>query len=475
MIPQWLAEPVKISPSCLDQASNCRVEECDLDARIKEALAVQNITTLFPVQSAVLNFSSSKRDLCVAAPTGSGKTLGYVLPIVQSLCGRKLVRLRALILVPGRELAEQVLQVVEPLAQAVSLSVGIAIGQTSLGAEQRRLFAGERGGESAVDILVATPGRLQDYLDEGGERRRLTLQHVEWLVFDEADRLLDDAAHDGSFLLPLFRALDPMRQQGPPSSPHHPQDTLISFRRPSDVPNQSAFWVTPLKKCLFSATLTQNPAKLAAFDLSNPLYIKAHDAEEVGPIEADEDEEDTSYSTPKELIEVLHVCDEGRKPVALIHLLCNTGLTRSICFTRSVASTSKLAQLLRTCTSSRIASFSSELSVEERRRVLAEFNGGQIDLLVCSDAAARGLDLEGVEAVINYDVPKHAKTYIHRVGRTARAGRAGTAYSIAAIKEAHHFKLMLKAAGKTQKMHALKIPKQALLDILPKYEAALSA
>lgn len=473
MIPTWLAEPVKIS-SCLDPARNCSVEECDLDARLKSVLVSQGLTSLFPVQSAVLCSSYLKRDLCVAAPTGSGKTLGYALPIVQSLCERKITCLRALILVPGRELAEQVLRVMEPLAQAVSLSVGLAIGQTSLGAEQRRLFAGEHGGDSAVDILVATPGRLMDYIEDGKGKRQLSLQHVEWLVLDEADRLLDDAAHEGSFILPLYSALDPGR-----FSP----STQVTFRRPCEVPNRSAFWVTPLRKYLFSATLTQNPAKLAELELSNPLYIKAQESSPeqsggvltAGKVGEDEAEDDTTYSTPRELSEFLHVCEEDQKPVALLHLLLTNKLTRSICFTRSVASTARLCHLLQSCTPCRIAAFSGELSAEARRQVLASFNRGELDLLVCSDAAARGLDLDQVEAVVNYDIPSHVKTYVHRVGRTARAGRPGVAYNIAAIKEARHFKQMLRVVGKGQAMARLRIPKQVLVDLLPRYEAALLA
>jgi ATP-dependent RNA helicase DDX51/DBP6 len=307
--------------------------------------------------------------------------------------------------------------------------------------EQRRLGDATC---SLVDILVTTPGRLLEHL----EHETITLQHVEWLVFDEADRLLD-VGSILDWLSPLFHSLNSVTRDG-----------CVSFRRAEQVPIESPFWVSPLRKLLFSATLTRNPAKLEHLQLHRPVYIS------VG-------EEATRYSTPAALKEFLHVCDDFRKPVAIIHLL-QGGLTRSLCFTRSVEATEKLCRLLETITAKRISPFSGDLSSEARRTVLQAFEDNQLDLLVCSDAAARGLDLSNVHAVINYDVPTHMRTYVHRVGRTARAGRTGIAYTIAAVKEAHHFKEMIERSGKP-KMATFRIPKTALQTIVPTLETTIES
>jgi ATP-dependent RNA helicase DDX51/DBP6 len=461
-LPSWLANPVRISVG-LDESSRIKLGADDageLDPRLNRILTEQGVSSLFPVQDAVLRHIQKGSDLCVAAPTGSGKTLAYILPIIQSLHSRRVVRLRALIVVPGRELAAQVLSVMEPLATVLGLTVGVAVGQTSFSAEQRRIIDGE---DSRVDILVATPGRLIDHLDSG-----LSLKHLQWLVLDEADRLLEDVGQDVSWLPLVFaKAYDTSKSKA------------VSFRRPEDCPANSTFWVTPLRKMLFSATLTRNPAKLASLDLHRPIYICVADNvdndDDDGDGDADTLERKSRYQTPAELAEFMHVCEEDRKPVALVYLLEHVNITRSLCFTRSVEATDKLCRLLLQCTTAKkIASFSGDLSSIDRAKVLDRFNAGEIDLLICSDAAARGLDLADVGCVINYDAPKHAKTYIHRVGRTARAGKKGTAYTLLAIREAHHFKEMLGKAGKS-KLPSLKIPKTALSSIIPVFEEALQS
>ncbi|PJF18157.1 hypothetical protein PSACC_01996 [Paramicrosporidium saccamoebae] len=439
--PAWLTNPVVVSSSLDDCTSLDQIES--LDPILKQTLRGQGVEHLFPVQEAVLHHSGQPRDLCVSAPTGSGKTLAYLLPILQALRMRRVRRIRAVIIVPGRELANQVRSVMEPLAAAVGLDVGISVGQTSFSMEQRKL---DDGGCSLVDILVTTPGRLLEHLEHG----TITLKHVEWLVFDEADRLLD-VGSILDWLSPLFHSLNNATPNG---------DGCVSFRRTEQVPIESPFWVTPLRKLLFSATLTRNPAKLEHLQLHRPVYISVGD-------------EAARYSTPAALKEFLYVCEDVRKPVALIHLL-QGGLTRSLCFTRSVEATEKLCRLLTTITAKRISPFSGDLSSEARRTVLQAFEDNQLDLLVCSDAAARGLDLSDVHAVINYDVPVHMRTYVHRVGRTARAGRPGIAYTIAAVREAHHFKEMIEQSGKS-KMAAFRIPKTALQTIVPSLETAIES
>lgn len=485
-----------------------------LPPALGEALLGQGITCLFPLQRSLLR-APPDRDICLCAPTGSGKTLAYLLPMLVRLSGRRLVRLRALIMVPGRELAVQVAAVLEPLARSLDLRVALAIGQTSITGEARRLVRGDGSFlATAVDILVATPGRLLDHLES---TRGFTLEHVEYLILDEADRLLDGFTQDW---LPAILAA-----AAGPAAGSASVDPLRTHRReqatgrPGGETGEMAIlgpvWTTPLRKILASATLTRNPAKLVDLALRHPMHITASD---VGPGRgqamcggedvADDDGAATDRVVPNEparamrvvlprgLREFMYVCEEARKPAAVIYLVEEAQLGGpSLCFTRSVESTRRLALLLaRACPQRRLAAYSTDLSPEGRARLLRQFTEGQLDLLVCSDAAARGLDLPGVAAVINYDAPRHLRTYVHRVGRTARAGRSGRAYTLLSIREAHHFKQMMakRCVGEsgeggdggtlpvrdghhagTKLMATLRIPKTSLQRIVPLVEQSL--
>ena len=439
----WLDNPVRVSAGFGSSADET-AKTSQLDACAKQILSTLDFQRLFPVQDAVLEYSL-KHDICVSAPTGSGKTLAYILPILKSLHRRRVIRIRGLVVVPGRELALQIQGILEPLANGLGLCVGLAVGQSSVSAEAKKF--------DRLDILLATPGRLLDHL----EMHPGLLQHLEWLVLDEADRLLEGFTAD--WVSAIFNSIshaDGHSDNGNGVKTHRSVDT---------APEQGTSWVTPLRKMLFSATLTRNPAKLAELALNDPVYIIATHENIM--------ENDVKYITPKELAEYLWIGEEERKPVPLIHLLDYCNLTRAICFTRSIGSTEKLRTLLtRTCPSKRIAAYSAVLSSTERSKLLSSFNEGHFDLLICSDAAARGLDLSNVQAVINYDAPKYVKTYVHRVGRTARVGKSGLAYTLLSIKEAHHFKEMMVKAGKS-KIPSLRIPKSHLMEIVPLLEKVL--
>ena len=461
-VPSWLQQPAKL----VDPHDTLPVSEAALDERIKKVLLEHfGICSLFPVQKMVLEclLVESKGDLCVSAATGSGKTLAYVLPIIEALRSRRVCRLRALIVVPGRELALQVHTVLLPFAQAVGLSVGVAVGQgsgSSFATEQHQFvggFGGDvlAGGHSLIDILVATPGRLVDHLQR---TRNFTLQHLQWLVIDEADRLLDQSFQD--WLPSLLAALDPHKDTLP--RPHPTNPDAVSFRSRYSF-FQTRLWLTPLRKMLFSASLTRNPAKLYSLHLSNPTLLAVS-------------ETDGSFDNilPATLSERLVVCEEDRKPLYLIYLLHSEAHTRSLCFTRSLQSTERLMRLLQlACPEKAIESFSSNTIAAERQAVLDRFNTDKIDLLVCSDAAARGLDLQGVQVVINYDVPVHPRTYLHRVGRTARAGKSGMAISLVAEKEARHFKALLGQLQREEPFQKLKVSSTHLSPFEPAYEGAL--
>lgn len=446
-----------------------------LDGRIRDTLKESfNIDELFDIQRAFVTECSrqkgrASRDLCLAAPTGSGKTLAYILPLLQDLAQMKniLPQVVALIMVPGRELAQQVVAVLEPFSAVLGFSVGLAVGQSSFSSEQKRLVAHRIGpvlvgGDSLVNILVATPGRLIDHLDY---TTNFTLQHLQWLILDEADRLLDGVTQE--WIQPLFKSLSPS------VAVRSTDDTsLISVRNSSVAPFHCPLWVTPLRKILCSATLTRNPAKLAQLRLTDPIYINST-GKVVSGGSAGTERVEAKYLMPKELQEYMYVTEEDRKPIALIHLLRDENITSVLCFTKSVDAAERLTRLLRSIfPDKRIHAFSSERNTKERAELLLQFNAAQIDLLICSDAAARGLDLAEVSVVINYDVPKFAKAYVHRVGRTARAGKSGKAYTILAIKEAHHFREILGKTGRN-KLPSLKIPKHLLADLLDTLNVAI--
>lgn len=426
----WIGSPVVLDG---DLSAVRAASGFGLDVRLLDALNAQGYAGLFPVQAAVLEHLHSGGDLCVAAPTGSGKTLAYVLGILDALSRRVVVRLRALVIVPSRELAAQVQRVFEPFASSVGLRVGLATGQTSFAGEQRRLV-GEMdtvlaGGDSLVDVLIATPGRLVEHIGQTGN---FTLQHLRFLVIDEADRLLEQAFQNW---LPLvLEAACGGGNAGCAASTRMPD--AVSYRSKRANPFHADAWCTPLTKILLSATLTRNPAKIAALRLVDPVYLRTMQ------------DESTRYSMPKELQQHMVVCaDDDEKPLCLLQLLAEKKLVRSLCFTQSVKATERLHELLKLCTSARVAAFTGDLSQERRQGLLAAFNAGGIDVLVASDAAARGLDLENVLCVINYDVPVDIKSYVHRVGRTARAGAGGSAYTLVAQREVFHFKEMVKKAG----------------------------
>lgn len=434
----WLGNPIIVDPSLEENQTDLDELVQFLDPRIIKVLRDSSYTSLFPVQKAVIETlarNDHSHDLLVSASTGSGKTLAYILPIVNQLSNRVVRRLRALIVVPGRELAHQVSTILEPFTAALDLSMAVVVGQTSMIAEQKKLVSGLDedllGGSSNIDILVATPGRLVDHLQF---TKNFSLQHLQWLVIDEADRLLDQ-----NFQEWLPKVLS--STEGPGMDPLNdnqisPLHDAISIRE--NVASIGSlvglnFWATPLRKMLFSATLTKNPAKLAQLHLNHPVYLS---------VSADS----TKYSVPDELEEYMVISEDGEKALALLTILGQFDLNRTICFTKSREATEKLTLLLQKCSPdkfAKIAAFSGDLIAAKRQEILNHFNDGLLDLLICSDGAARGLDLQQVGAVINYDIPIHAKTYIHRVGRTARAGQKGRAFSLLESREAHHFKQML--------------------------------
>ncbi|KAF7842890.1 DEAD-box ATP-dependent RNA helicase 1-like isoform X1 [Senna tora] len=430
----WMRDPIDVT-----QSEECPLEcvPC-LDPRLKLALQNMGISKLFPVQVAVwkeiVGPGNFERDICVNSPTGSGKTLAYALPIVQMLSKRVVKCLRALVVVPTRDLALQVKEVFDAIASPLGLHVGLAVGQSSIADEISRLVnipgyeAGmcydpedislrhQLGFQSKVDILVATPGRLMDHINA---TKGFTLEHLYYLVVDETDRLLREAYQSW---LPTVLELTRLKDENifPPAGSFLPNffSSLRTRRRCSGV--ERGFKDKPyprLAKMVLSATLTQHPGKLVQLDLHHPIFLKAGQMR---------------YRLPENLESFKLICETKAKPLYLAALLKTLGGEKCIVFTQSVDSTHRLCKLLNYFSDLqiKIKEYSSLQRQHVRSKTLKEFRKGEFQVLVSSDAMTRGMDVEGVRNVINYDMPKYIKTYVHRAGRTARAGQNGRCFTL---------------------------------------------
>ncbi|KAL4152345.1 hypothetical protein PRNP1_009278 [Phytophthora ramorum] len=470
------------------------VEQWCLAPEVCATLAELRIRSFFPVQAVAipkLLASDSDRvtDICISAPTGSGKTLTYVVPIVQRLLPRVVCRVRALIVLPSRDLAVQVHQIVQQFCRHTPLKCGLAIGQSNFAVEQAALVgdvSGDKvssttdGGRSLVDILVATPGRLVDHLEQ---TPGFTLQHLQIMIVDEADRLLNQSYQDwiAKVYASVFNGQE-VDEEGLALG------VGVTCRRQDSINRRRIR--TPLTRVLLSATLTRNPRKLAAIGMSNaeltkigriddPLADNAKLGTAGDSDEDDEEGEDASasnkmYSTPTNLDEFWIECDTGSKPLVLLELLSEFGGALSIVFTASVNSTHRLARLLQLYSShpERIREFSSGLSQKQRSALVADCKAGRVETVVCSDAMARGMDIDDVANVVNYDVPSFIKTYIHRVGRTARAGRHGRSVTLVKMGQTKGMMRMLKKAD-SNKLKPYPLQQEHMKTLIPRYTAAL--
>lgn len=467
----WMRSPVDVS-----LFEDCPLDHLPcLDPRLKVALQNMGISSLFSVQVAVWQETIGpglfERDLCINSPTGSGKTLSYALPIVQTLSNRAVRCLRALVVLPTRDLALQVKDVFAAIAPAVGLSVGLAVGQSSIADEISELIKRPKleAGicydpedllqelQSAVDILVATPGRLMDHINA---TRGFTLEHLCYLVVDETDRLLREAYQAWlPTVLQLTRSHNENRFSDASTFLPSAFGSLKTIRR---CGVERGFKDKPyprLVKMVLSATLTQDPNKLAQLDLHHPLFLTTGE---------------TRYKLPERLESYKLICESKLKPLYLVALLQSLGEEKCIVFTSSVEATHRLCTLLNHFGELRIKikEYSGLQRQSVRSKTLKAFREGKIQVLVSSDAMTRGMDVEGVNNVVNYDKPAYIKTYIHRAGRTARAGQLGRCFTLLHKDEVKRFKKLLqKADNDSCPVHS--IPSSLIESLRPVYKSAL--
>lgn len=351
-----------------------------------KSLSAMGYTEPTPIQRKAIPIIMDGRDVLGLAQTGTGKTAAFGLPLVQKLMAIGSMRegrsVRALILSPTRELANQIAEALKMFTRNAHLKVALAVGGQSVNVQQRRL-------EKGCDILVATPGRLLDLV----ERKAVFLDTAKFLVLDEADQMLD---------LGFIHALRKIAKMVPPQ-----RQTL-----------------------LFSATMPKEIARLAEAFLTNPLRVEAAPP---------------GKTADRVRQGVYHVSRRG-KPDLLAELLERQPNDISIVFARTKHGAEKLKRML-TQRKFDAASIHGNKSQSQRDRAIRAFKAGEINILVATDVAARGIDVPGVTHVYNFDLPEVPAQYVHRIGRTARAGEDGDAVAFCAPDEAHLLKAIEKQLG----------------------------
>ncbi len=574
-LPPWQETPTTVP---LD--TNATFESLGISGTPLENLQKANMHRAFPVQASVIPLllngpSKHEGDLCVSAATGSGKTLAYVLPIIDGLRSAVGTKLRAVIVVPTRELVKQVRELCELCASGTSLTIATAVGSKSLKDEQENLVEEQKiydpeqyqkqlrakvdwstfslekllrkaqtedpissvgyvtRYKAKADILITTPGRLVDHLKS---TTGFTLDNVKWLVVDEADRLLNESYQEWiDVVIPALQSQAATQER----------DELLRSMRMTPPRRR-------VTKILLSATMTRDVSKLNALELRNPSLIiiggssennrSQHAASQVldnGAELLPEGEIDAFYLPPSLRETALPIPDGSEKPLYLLRLLrdhigiacgpaheqdqvldesssdtdsdSDSGSSsdsatdsdtlsgseissssedasspvsarsrdgkspaqsrpspqdsrtelkkdqkkpRALIFARSTTSANRLSRLLALLCPSlepRISTLTrSTASSASSRRALSSFRSAKISILICTDRASRGLDVPDLEHVISYDVPNSALTYVHRVGRTARAGKQGEAWTMVEHREGAWF--WREIGGKGQKV-----------------------
>ena len=362
--------------------------ELGLSSKVTDAVAAAGYSKPTEIQAQAIPHLLQKKDLIGIAQTGTGKTASFVLPMLTLLeNGRARARMpRTLILEPTRELAAQVAENFEKYGKNHRLTMALIIGGVSFDDQNKKL---DRG----VDVLIATPGRLLDQIERG----KIMLNGVEILVIDEADRMLDMGFIDD--IEKIVNRLPPRRQT-----------------------------------MLFSATMDSQIEKLTKKFLKEPVHVQVSRAAS------------TADTIDQKLVKVPSKPEEKRAALRA-RIDASEGLTNAIIFCNRKRDVATLANSLKRHGYS-AGALHGDMDQKSRMETLDAFKGNKLTLLVASDVAARGLDIPAVSHVFNFDVPVHAEDYVHRIGRTGRAGRSGVAYTFVAPADSKHLDAILKLIQK---------------------------
>lgn len=344
-----------------------------LSEALLKAVLEEGYSTPTPIQAQAIPAVLKGHDLMASAQTGTGKTAGFTLPLLQKLAAMPRTRAnhtRALILTPTRELAAQVHASIETYGRHLALRSAVVFGGVKINPQMQKL----RGG---VEILVATPGRLLDLYQQNA----IKFDDINTLVLDEADRMLDMG-----FINDIRKIL-------------------------AMLPKQR-------QNLMFSATFSPEIQKLAKGLLNNPVQISV-----------------TPMNTATELVEQkLYVVDKSSKSDLLKHLIKSEAWYQALVFSRTKHGANKIVKQLETA-GIHAAAIHGNKSQAHRTKVLDRFKQGQLQILVATDIAARGIDIDQLPQVVNYDLPQVPEDYVHRIGRTGRAGATGRAISFVSADE----------------------------------------
>jgi ATP-dependent RNA helicase RhlE len=367
-----------LTPDLNSETPPMAFAQLQLAAPLARAVADLGYVSMTPIQAQAIPVVLEGRDVMGAAQTGTGKTAAFSLPLLQRMLKHENSStsparhpVRALVLLPTRELADQVAQAIKAYAQHTQLRCAVVFGGMDMKPQTLELKKG-------VEILVATPGRLLDHI----EAKNAVLNQVEYVVLDEADRMLDIG-----FLPDLQRILSYLPKQ---------RTTL-----------------------LFSATFSSEIKRLAGSYLQDPVTIEVA----------------RSNATASTVEQHFYSVGDDDKRHALHQILKQRELKQAFVFVNSKLGCARLARSLER-EGLKTAALHGDKSQDERLKALEAFKKGEVDLLVCTDVAARGLDIKDVPAVFNFDIPFNAEDYVHRIGRTGRAGASGLAVNFVSKSDA---------------------------------------
>ena len=362
-------------------------DEFPLDDAVLDAIDSMNFSECTPIQEKSIGPLLNGRDLIGIAQTGTGKTAAYLIPILNHLSSGKYPSdsINCLIMSPTRELAQQIDQQIEGFSYFMPVSSSAVYG----GNDGARFDLERKGLTMGADIIVATPGRLISHINMGN----IDLSKVSFFVLDEADRMLDMGFNDD--IMKIVSYLPQNRQT-----------------------------------IMFSATMPKNIQLLAHSILHNPIEVKI------------------AISKPSDnIIQYIYVCYEGMKDKIVKSVLSEDYYDRVIMF---VSKKTKVKELSRTLKikGKTIGAMHSDLSQQDRDKIMYEFRNHHINILIATDIVSRGIDIDDIQLVINYDSPHDPEDYIHRIGRTARANRTGCAITLITPTDTHSLHRIEKLTGK---------------------------